>query len=103
RWLIVYLLGASNIVHKTYGCRCCMNISKEIARETFTNEGAVSYRNSDCGYRNKIELIPDYSSVENYIGSLKSFINDELIDSHKELYSAVRLKPKNVDEFMKSL
>ena len=79
RWLIVYLLGASNIVHKTYGCRCCMNISKEIARETFTNEGAVSYRNSDCGYRNKIELIPDYSSVENYIGSLKSFINDELI------------------------
>lgn len=103
RWLIVYLLGASNIVHKTYGCRCCMNISKEIARETFTNEGAVSYRNSDCGYRNKIELIPDYSSVENYIGSLKSFINDELIDSHKELYSAVRLKPQNVDEFMKSL
>ena len=103
RWLIVYLFGASGITHKTYGCRCCMNISEEIAMDTFTNEGAVSYRNSDCGYRNKTELLPDYSSVENYITSLKSFINDKQIDTHKELYSAVRLKPENVDNFMDSL
>ena len=103
RWLIVYLLGASGSVHKSYGCRCCMNISREIAKDSFTNDGAVSYRNSNCGYRNKVELLPDYSSVKNYIESLKSFIDDKLIDSHKELYSAVRLKPKNVDDFMDSL
>ena len=103
RWLIVYLLGSSGFVHKSYGCRCCMNISSEIAKDSFTNEGAVSYRNSDCGYRNKIELLPDYSDVDSYIKSLKSFIDDELIDSHKELYSSVRLKPVNVDNFMESL
>lgn len=103
RWLIVYLLGASGFVHKSYGCKCCMNISSEITKDSFTNEGAVSYRNSDCGYRNKIELLLDYSSVDNYIKSLKSFIDDKLIDSHKELYSAVRLKPENVDNFMESL
>lgn len=103
RWLIVYLMGASGIVHKTYGCRCCMNISKEIAEDSFTNDGAVSYRNSNCGYTNKVELLPDYSCVENYVGSLKGFINDKLIDSHKELYSSVRLKPQDVDNFMESL
>ena len=103
RWILIYLLGASNSVHQTYGCRDCMNISKKIGRDTFTNDGAISYRNSDCGYRNKIELTPDYSSVESYIRSLESFLNDKLIYSHKELYSAVRLKPKNVDDFMRSL
>ena len=103
RWLIVYLLGASGAVHKSYGCRCCMNISREIAKDSFTNDGAVSYRNSDCGYRNKIELFPDYSSIEKYIESLRIFINNKLIESHKELYSAVRLKPNNVDNFMDSL
>ena len=103
RWLLVYFLGASGSVHKSYGCRCCMNISREIAKDSFTNDGAVSYRNSDCGYRNKVELLPDYSSVESYIESLKSFIDDKFIESHKELYSSVRLKPQNVDDFMDSL
>lgn len=103
RWIIVYLFGASGFGHKTYGCSCCMNVSEEISKDSFTNEEAVSYRNSDCGYRNKIELLPDYSNVKNYIRSLNSFIKDNLIDSHKELYSAVRLKPQDADNFMESL
>jgi len=102
RWLLIYLLGASGVVDKSY-IKTCVNSSKEIAQDSFSNEGALSYRNSECGYKNKIDLFPNYNSVDEYINSLKGFINDKLIDSYKELYSCVRLKPKNVDNFFDSL
>lgn len=103
RWLIVYLFGASGIMHKTYADKTFMNMGKEASRDSLTNNGAVSYRNSEYGYKNKTELFPDYSSVENYITSLRTFIDDKQLNSHKELYSAVRLKPQNIDNFIDSL
>lgn len=102
RWLIIYLLGASGVVDKSY-IGNCVNSSTEIAHDSFSSEGALSYRNSECGYKNKVELFPNYNSVEDYIKSLEGFINDKLIDSYKELYSAVRLKPTNVSDFFNSL
>lgn len=102
RWLIIYLLGASGVVDKSY-IGACANSAKEIAQNSFSNEGALSYRNSECGYKNKIDLIPNYNSVEEYIESLKGFITDKLIDSYKELYSCIRLKPKDVINFFDSL
>lgn len=103
RWLIVYLFGASGIKHKTYAEKDFSDTAKEISNDSLTSDGAVSYRNSQYGYKNKIELFPHYSNVENYISSLKSFIDDKQITSHKELYSSVRLKPKKVDDFLNSL
>lgn len=104
RWLVIYLLGASNVVHESYGCeKCNMRTSNRIGDDSLTTKGAVSYRNGTCGYRNKNELFPDYTTVNDYMESLNKFINDDLIQSHKELYSSVRLKPKNIDDFMKSL
>jgi glutamate--cysteine ligase len=102
RWLLIYLLGASGVVDKSYIGNCTKS-SKEIAHDSFSNEGALSYRNSECGYKNKIDLNPNYNSVEEYIESLKGFINDKLIGSYKELYSCVRLKPKDVSNFFDSL
>jgi len=102
RWLIIYLLGASGVVDKSY-IKNCVNSSKKIADDGFSNEGALSYRNSECGYKNKIDLFPNYNSVEEYIESLKGFITDKLIDSHKELYSSIRLKPADVNDFINSL
>ncbi|WP_297423750.1 bifunctional glutamate--cysteine ligase GshA/glutathione synthetase GshB [Clostridium sp.] len=102
RWLIIYLLGASGVVDKSY-IKNCVNSSKEIAQDSFSNEGALSYRNSECGYKNKIDLFPNYNSVDEYIESLKKFIDDKLIDSYKELYSCIRPKPKNPDDFFNSL
>lgn len=102
RWLIIYLLGASGVVDKSY-IGNCINSAKKIAEDSFTNEGALSYRNSECGYKNKVELFPKYESVEGYIESLKGFINDKLIDSYKELYSSIRLKPINPNDFFDSL
>ncbi|OOM76455.1 glutathione biosynthesis bifunctional protein GshAB [Clostridium puniceum] len=102
RWLIIYLLGASGVVDKSYVGNC-INSSKQITKDGFSNIGALSYRNSECGYKNKVDLFPNYNSIEEYIESLKGFIKDKLIDSHKELYSSIRLKPADVSNFMDSL
>ena len=102
RWLIIYLLGASGIVDESYKCGC-KSSKEEIAKNSFTNEGALSYRNSECGYKNKVDLYPDYTSIESYVESIKKFMNDGIIDSHKELYSSIRLKPKNINNFITSL
>jgi glutamate--cysteine ligase len=102
RWLIIYLLGASGVVDKSYGGNC-MKSSKLVNAEGFSNVGALSYRNSECGYKNKIELFPNYNSIDEYTESLQKFIKDKLIDSHKELYSSIRLKPIDVSNFMDSL
>jgi len=102
RWLIIYLLGASGVVDKSYISKCTKS-AKKIADDGFSSEGALSYRNSECGYKNKVDLFPNYNSVEEYNESLKNFIKDKLIDSHKELYSSIRLKPANVGDFWNSL
>jgi glutamate--cysteine ligase len=102
RWLIIYLLGASGVVDKSYVSNC-LKASKKITEDGFSNEGALSYRNSECGYKNKVELYPNYDSIHKYTESLKKFIEDKLIDSHKELYSSIRLKPADVGNFIDSL
>lgn len=102
RWLVIYLLSASGVVDKSYVGKC-LSSSKQIAQDSFSNEGALSYRNSECGYKNKIDLYPNYDSVDGYIESLKSFIRDKLIDSYKELYSCIRPKPVDPNSFFKSL
>lgn len=102
RWLLIYLLGASGVVDKSYVSKC-LKASKKITDDGFSNEGALSYRNSECGYKNKVELYPNYDSIDEYIASLNGFIEKEYIDSHKELYSSIRLKPSDVSNFMDSL
>ena len=102
RWLIVYLLGSTTIMHSTY-VKECVNKLELVASDSYSNNGALSYRNGCCGYRNKIDLYPNYNSVEDYINSINSFIKDGLIESHKELYSQVRLKAKDNKEYFKSI
>lgn len=102
RWLIIYLLGASGVVDKSYVSNCIKE-QKKITEDGFSNAGALSYRNSECGYKNKVDLFPNYDSIDKYIESLRKFIEDKFIDSHKELYSSIRLKPADVSNFMDSL
>lgn len=103
RWLVIYLLGGTTTLHESYLDECCKKHLKEIAVASFSNDGAVSYRNGECGYKNNVDLFPNYNSVESYINSISTFINDGIIESHKELYSQIRLKPKNTKNFSKSL
>ncbi|MGL4372181.1 MAG: bifunctional glutamate--cysteine ligase GshA/glutathione synthetase GshB, partial [Turicibacter sp.] len=102
RWLLIYLLGATPMLHETYDTRCSKKLNK-ISQGTFTNGAAISYRNSMCGYKNKHQLLPNYDSVESYVNSLYSFIDSEFITSHKELYSSIRLKAKDPHHLLDSL
>ncbi|MDS0524516.1 bifunctional glutamate--cysteine ligase GshA/glutathione synthetase GshB [Clostridium sp. SHJSY1] len=102
RWLIIYLLGATSTVHKTYfnDCKKCL---EEISECSFSSDGALSYRNGECGYKNEIDLFPSYKTIKEYSNSLNKFIEDKVIESSKELYSQVRLKPKNKSDLISSL
>lgn len=102
RWLLIYLLGGTTTMHESFGEKCVIDLDK-ISKDSFSNEGAVSYRNSECGYKNKIDLYPNYNSVKEYVESVYRFIDDKLIESHKELYTQIRLKAKDNTRFLESL
>ena len=102
RWLLIYLLGCTGVVHETYQEECVKQL-KEISKGSFSNKGALSYRNSECGYKNKIDLFPSYNSVKDYVDSINKFIDEDLIDNHKELYAPIRLKAKDPKSLLNSL
>lgn len=101
-WMIIYLLGASPVVHETY-LQKCLDKMKKYNGETYYFEDIVSFRNSSCGYRNKDEFFVDYKNVESYIESLNNLINQNIISSPKEYYSPIRLKTKNTKEILNEL
>ncbi len=102
RWLLIYLLGSTSVMHTSYNT-AYTDALEPLHQESYTNEGAVSYRNSHYGYTNKEVLYPDYTSVSGYQESIKQFIQDGVIDGPKELYSQVRLKAYDHTDFMTSL
>jgi len=93
QWLLVYFLGAANSIHKTYEQQCVETL-QEISEETYSNENAISYRNSICGYQNKEFIKLDYSSIDQYVDSITSYIDKGVIKDIRELYSQIRLKSK---------
>ena len=102
RWLLIYLLGSTGVVHSSYKGECLKKLDN-ISQGAYSCEGIVSYRNSDCGYGNRVTLFADYTSTREYVNSLKRFINDCLIQSPKEFYSSVRPKGKNPNKILESL
>ena len=102
RWLLIYLLGCTGVVHESYQEDCVKQL-EEISKDSFSNEGALSYRNSECGYKNKIDLFQNYNSVKDYVGSINKFIDEDLIDTPRELYAPIRLKAKNPKSLLNSL
>lgn len=102
RWLIIYLLGGTGVVHESFKQEC-INKLNIINEESYSCDGIVSYRNSDCGYGNKITLFANYDSTESYINSIVQFINDNVIQSPKEFYNSIRPKSKDPVNLLKSL
>ena len=102
RWLVVYLLGGAPVIHESFtnGCKCKLNM---VSKDGYSIENAISHRNGECGYKNKVDLYPDYTTVNSYVESINNYIKDNLISSHKELYSQVRLKAKNPHDLLGSL
>jgi glutamate--cysteine ligase len=102
RWLLIYLTGSTSVVQGTYDKDSC-NYCKKVNEQTYSINGAISFRNSEIGYKNSVDLFPSYESTEEYIKSINKFISDGTIESHKELYSSVRLKAKDNINFFNSL
>jgi glutamate--cysteine ligase len=101
-WLLVYLVGAAPMTHSSYR-KDCTKHPERIGRDGFSNEGAISYRNGECGYKNDTDLFPDYTSVEAYIHSVEAFVKDNMIQSHKELYAQIRPKAKDNKNLLSSI
>ncbi len=102
RWLLIYLLGSTGVVHSSYKGECLKKLDN-ISQGAYSCEGIVSYRNSDCGYGNRITLFADYTSTREYVNSVKRFIKDGLIQSPKEFYNSVRPKGKTPNKILDSL
>lgn len=101
-WIIIYLLGASPVVHETY-LKKCLDRMKKYSEDTYYFEDIVSFRNSSCGYRNKDDFFVNYDSVDSYINSLNRLIEEKKISSPKEYYSPIRLKTKKTKEILNEL
>ena len=102
RWLLIYLLGASPVVDESY-CSECRVSSKEVAPHSYSKLGAVSFRNSPCGYQNHMPIYVDYTDTAHYVHSLNEYIERGDISSFKEFYSPIRLKAKDPIHLMESL
>lgn len=90
-WLFIYLLGATNMIHKSFE-KACVATLEEVSVETYSNQDATSFRNSICGYQNQQAIKPNYTSIGNYVASIDSYIKNGVLQDIRELYSPVRLK-----------
>ena len=102
RWLIIYLLGAAPMVHKSF-VTSCTKLNEQVDKESYTNKGAISYRNGEGGYKNHIDLYPEYATTQTYVDSLRRFVSEQSIQSYKELYSQIRPKAKDNTNLLESL
>ncbi len=101
RWMIIYLLGASPSIHKTYTEGNKDNLKK--INDAYYLEGGVSFRQSDLGYKNTEDFFVPLNSLECYLKTIDDLIANGSILEAREYYSPVRLKPKDNSNLLESL
>ena len=102
-WLIIYLTGCSIGSHKTF-CHDCIHLMDARDNDgSFYSTTGPSFRNASCGYKNLTELYPSYDSVDDFVRDVNSFIENGDLSEAKELYTQIRLKPKNPKDVLNSL
>ncbi|WP_054743081.1 bifunctional glutamate--cysteine ligase GshA/glutathione synthetase GshB [Cellulosilyticum ruminicola] len=102
RWLMVYLIAATPVMHDSY-MQAHMEQLKKIGEGAYSSEGAMSYRLGTSGYKNTLDLYPDYTSVATYTNSLNEFVADGHLQNYKELYSQIRPKAKDNGNLLESI
>ena len=102
-WLIIYLTGFSIGSHNTFSRDCIRLMDAEDDYGSFYSTKGPSFRNSSCGYKNLKELLPSYESVDAFVNDINSFIENGDLSEAKELYTQIRLKPKNPQDLLNSL
>lgn len=85
-WILTAVTAASPLVDSSF-------VEKGIFGENvFT--GMASVRCSELGYWNEFAPILDYSSIEAYADSIRSYVDRGLLQKPAELYYPVRIKPR---------
>ena len=102
-WLIIYLTGCSIGSHKTFSNDCIHLMDEKDDYGSYYSTRGPSFRNASCGYKNLKELNPSYDSVKEFVGDVNKFIDDGDLSEAKELYTQIRLKPKNPQDMLNSL
>jgi glutamate--cysteine ligase len=102
-WLIIYLTGCSIGSHKTFSNDCIHLMDAKDDYGSFYSTKGPSFRNASCGYKNLKELYPSYDSVEEFTRDVEGFIENGDLSEAKELYTQIRLKPKNPKDLLNSL
>ena len=102
-WLIIYLTGCSIGSHKTFSNDCIHLMDEQDDYGSYYSTKGPSFRNASCGYKNLKELYPSYDSVKEFVEDVNKFIEDGDLSEAKELYTQIRLKPKNPQDMLNSL
>ena len=102
-WLIIYLTGCSIGSHESFSRECIHLMDEVDAYGNHYSTKGPSLRNSSCGYKNLKRLYPRYTSVEDFADDVNSFIERGDLSQAKELYTQIRLKPKDPSDLLNSL
>ena len=102
-WLIIYLTGCSVAVHDSFTLDCKKLMDHSDNQGSLYSEKGPSFRNSSCGYKNLEHLYPSYDSIGEFTRDIQSFIDEGHLSEAKELYTQIRLKPKNPTNLLESL
>ncbi|RAP44884.1 MAG: glutamate--cysteine ligase [Methanosphaera sp. rholeuAM6] len=103
KWFIIYITGASISAHKTFTQECLDLMHLEDGHGSHYSNQGPSYRNSRIGYKNLEALYPRYDSVEHFCEDVNGYINEGILSEAKELYTQIRLKPKDPTRYLDSL
>ncbi len=102
-WLIIYLTGCSIGSHKTFSNDCIHLMDAKDNYGSYYSTKGPSFRNASCGYKNLKDLYPSYNTVEEFTRDVRTFIDNGDLSEAKELYTQIRLKPKNPQDLLNSL
>mgnify|MGYP002734630076 CR=1 FL=1 len=102
-WLIIYLTGCSIGTHSTFTKECIHLMDATDDYGSFYSTKGPSFRNSSCGYKNLKKLYPSYASVDEFVRDINGFIYEGDLSEAKELYTQIRLKPKDPSDYLNSL
>ena len=102
-WLIIYLTGCSIGSHKTFSKDCIHLMDACDDYGSYYSTKGPSFRNASCGYKNLKNLYPSYDSVEGFTNDINRFIENGDLSEAKELYTQIRLKPKDPNDLLNSL
>lgn len=102
-WLIIYLTGCSIGSHKTFSNDCIHLMNARDDYGSYYSTRGPSFRNASCGYKNLKDLYPSYDSVDEFTRDVNGFIENGDLSEAKELYTQIRLKPKNPQDLLNSL